>query len=154
MDFEQALVAALPTLRRLAEAYCHDADADDLTAETVLHALKAGRSYDPSKPLIAWIRAIMRNIWLNRQHSFAVSHTQRLGDWDTLGGEAADQRARCREILRTVLSHRNNIAVATLIDFAKGYSIAEIAEARNIPQGTVKRRIHDARKMLRKMINE
>ena len=32
--------------------------------------------------------------------------------------------------------------------------IAEIAEARGVPQGTVRRRIHDARKLLRRVLNE
>jgi hypothetical protein len=46
-----------------------------------------------------------------------------------------------------------SVAVDTLLEFAQGYSLAEIAERRGIPLGTVKRRIHDGRAMVHKALS-
>ena len=46
-----------------------------------------------------------------------------------------------------------SVAVDTLLEFAQGYSLADIAERRGIPLGTVKRRIHDGRAMVHKALS-
>ena len=62
--------------------------------------------------------------------------------------------ARVNEILAIIdVWKRKSVAVETLMDFASGYSIAEIATARGVPVGTVKRRIYDGRKLLAKLVN-
>ena len=142
------------SLIKIAERYYHDERAYDLAAETLLRALEARDRYDDSRPLLTWCRAIMRNLWLNTKQKLSSTQTQRLGEWDEPGGEEADQRARVNDILAVVCDLQDNsVAVATLMDFAKGYSLGEIATARGVPLGTVKRRMHDARKMLAKLVN-
>lgn len=137
-----------------ARCYYRDERAYDLAADTVLRALEARDRYDDSRPLLTWCRAIMRNLWLNTKSKLSVTNTQRLGEWDEPGGEDADQRARVNEVLAVVRDlQTHSVAVATLMDFAKGYSMVEIATAKGVPLGTVKRRIHDARKMLAKLVN-
>lgn len=154
MDFDEAIVAVYFSLIAIARRYYyHDERAHDLAADTVVKALEARDRYD-GRPLLAWCRAIMRNLWLNTQSRLCVVNTQRLGEWDEPGGEDADQRAMVNDILGIVRDlEARSVSVATLIDFAKGYSVAEIATARNVPLGTVKRRIHDARKMLAKLVH-
>ena len=96
----------------------------------------------------------MRNLWLNTKSKLSVTHTQRLGEWDEPGGEDADQRARVNDILGIVRDlEARSVSVATLVEVAKGYSLGEIAAARGVPLGTVKRRVHDARKLLAKLVN-
>ena len=155
MNFDECIVGVYFRLIETARKYYyHDERAHDLAADTVLRALEARDRYDESRPLMAWCRAIMRNLWRNNEQRLSAVLTSRLGEWEEPGGEDADQRARVNDILTAVRSQRaQSVAVETLVDFAKGYSIAEIASARGVPQGTVKRRIHDARKMLAKLVH-
>ena len=153
MDFEADITAVYFSLIAIAERYYYsDERAYDLAAEAVARALEHRDRYDGRRPLLTWCRAIMRNLWHNEEARLSAANTQRLGEWDEAGGEEADQRAKVEEILSVVRRCRS-VAVETLMDFAAGYSIAEIAEARRLPEGTVKRRIHDARKLLKKLIN-
>lgn len=132
--------------------YYHDGRAHDLAADTVVRAIEARDRYD-GRPLLAWCRAIMRNLFLNEEQKLCTSCTQRLGNWDEPGDDEADQRAIVNDILTAVGDmERKSVAVSTLMDFARGYSQQEIATARSVPIGTVKRRIHDARKMLAKSV--
>ncbi len=155
MTFDEGIVDVYFSLIKIAERYYyHDERAYDLAAEAVTRALEARDRYDCRRPLLTWCRAIMRNLWQNTEQKLSSTHTQRLGLWDEPGGEEADQRARVNEVLAIVGElQRKSVAVDTLMDFAKGYSLVEIATARGLPLGTVKRRIHDARKMLAKLVN-
>lgn len=149
MDFDRAIVEAYYALLAIARRqYYHDGRAHDLAADTVVRAIEARDRYD-GRPLLAWCRAIMRNLFLNEEQKLCTSCTQRLGNWDEPGDDEADQRAIVNDILTAVCDmERKSVAVSTLMDFARGYTQQEIATARSVPLGTVKRRIHDARKML------
>lgn len=156
MNFDTALVEAYSALILMARQYYpHDRQrAYDLAADTVERAIKARESFDVSRPLLPWCRAIMRNLYLNTENRFERMNTQPLGGWDSAGGSEPDRWVMAHEVLALVraLSHRS-VSVETLVDFAKGFSISEIASARGVPQGTVKRRIHDARAMLAKLVH-
>lgn len=142
MNFDDEIVVVYFKLIRIAELYYyHDERAHDLAAEAVCRAIEARDRYDDRRPLLTWCRAIMRNLWRNTEQRLSTTHTQRLGGWDEPGTEEADQMD----------SH--SVAIGTLVDYSKGYMIGEIANARGVPSGTVKRRIHDARKMLSKLVN-
>lgn len=135
--------------------YPHDKErAYDLAADTVARALKARDSYDVSRPLLPWCRAIMRNLWMNTEQKLENVNTQRLGDWESEGGIFADQCAIVNDVIDLINRLRlRSVCVDSLIEFAKGYSLDEIAASRGLPLGTVKRRIHDARVMLAKLVN-
>lgn len=157
MNFDKQIVEVYFALIAIAERsyYPHDYErAHDLAADTVLRALKARDSYDVSRPLLPWCRAIMRNLWMNTEQRLENVNTQRLGDWESDGGMYADQCAIVHDVTDLINRlRRRSVCVDSLIEFAKGYSLDEIASARGIPLGTVKRRIHDARQMLAKLVN-
>ena len=152
MDFDEAIVAVYFSLIAIARRYYyHDERAHDLAADTVVKALEARDRYD-GRPLLAWCRAIMRNLWLNYQQRLSTVNTQRLGEWDEPGGEEADQMTMVNDVMG-IVNECSSVSVDTLMDYARGYSIAEIASSRSVPEGTVKRRIHDARKKLARLVN-
>lgn len=155
MTFEDAIVEVYFSLIKIAERYYyHDERAYDLAAEAVARAIEARERYDCRRPLLTWCRAIMRNLWQNTEQRLSSTHTQRLGEWDEPGPDETDQRVRVNDILAIVHDmEKRSVAVATLVDFAKGYSLAEIAEMQGVPLGTVKRRVHDGRRMLARLVN-
>ena len=154
MNFDTAIVEAYYSLLAIASRYYyHDDRAHDLAADTVVRALEARDRYDETRPLLAWCRVIMRNLWTNTEHKLSVTQTQPLGDWDEPGGEEADQRVMVGDVLSAIDRCRDSVAVETLMDVAKGYTLQEVATARGVPLGTIKRRVHDARKLLAKLVN-
>lgn len=151
-DFDRDIVAVYFALMGEARRYYRDERAHDLAAEAVTRALEHRGSYD-GRPLLSWCRAIMRNLWINTASTLEPRITVPLGDWDTAGGEAADQRAIVGQLNELVTGATNrSVSVATLVEFASGRSVAEIAKASGIPSGTVKRRVHDGRAMLAKLL--
>ena len=155
MSFDDEIVVVYFKLIRIAELYYyHDERAHDLAAEAVCRAIEARDRYDDRRPLLTWCRASMRNLWRNTEQRLSTTHTQRLGEWDEPGTDEADQMARVDDILAIIHQmDSHSVAIGTLVDYSKGYMIGEIANARGVPSGTVKRRIHDARKMLSKLVN-
>lgn len=154
MDFDREIVAVYDKLLQSASLYCRDDGAHDLAAEAVTRALEHRECYDPSRPLLSWCRAIMRNLWINGYRKLENVNTVRMGDEDCEGGASPDAVAEANEVLSAVQRMCTaSVAVETLMEFAQGYSLAEIADRRGIPLGTVKRRIHDARAMLHKSLS-
>lgn len=154
MNFDKAIVEVYYSLLAIASRYYyHDDRAHDLAADTVVRALEARDRYDESRPLLAWCRVIMRNLWANTEQKLSVTHTQPLGDWDEPGGEEADQRVMVGDVLSAIDRCRDSVAVETLMDVAKGYTLQEVATSRDVPLGTVKRRVHDGRRMLAKFVH-
>lgn len=152
MNFDKQIVDVYFALIKMAKYYYRDERAYDLAADTVVRAIEARERYD-GRPLLAWCRAIMRNLWANTQQKLSTTHTQRLGDWDEPGGDEADQRVMVDDVLSVIERCRDSVAVQTLMDVAKGYTLQEVATARDVPLGTVKRRVHDGRKMLAKFLH-
>ena len=154
MDFDREIVAVYDKLLQAASFYCRDDGAHDLAAEAVTRALEHRECYDPSRPLLSWCRAIMRNLWINAGCRLENVNTVRMDDEDCEGGAQPDVVTENDELLKIIRSMCSaSVAVDTLLEFAQGYSLAEIAERRGIPLGTVKRRIHDARAMLHKALS-
>lgn len=152
MDFDRDIVDVYFSLIGMAERmYYHDERAFDLASETVRRVLEARDRYD-GRPLMAWCRVAMRNEYIN-QVRMAASRRTSLGVPDAPGGPMADQRARVHEMLSAVRTcRRKSVCVDSLILYAEGFSYAEISKRERVPVGTVKRRIHEARTMLRRCV--
>ena len=154
MDFDREIVAVYDKLLQSASHYCHEECAHDLAAEAVTRALEHRECYDSSRPLLSWCRAIMRHLWINGCRKLENLNTVRMDDEDCEGGAPPDVVTENNEVLKIIRSMCGaSVAVETLLEFAQGYSLAEIAERRGIPLGTVKRRIHDGRAMLHKALS-
>jgi hypothetical protein len=91
---------------------------------------------------------------MNTEQKLENVNTQHLGDWECDSGVRTDQCAIVHDVIDLINRlRRRSVSVDSLVEFAKGYSLDEIATARGLPLGTVKRRIHDGRKMLAKLVN-
>lgn len=152
VDFDRDIVPVYFALMNEARRYYRDERAQDLASEAVTRAIEHRDAYD-GRPMLPWCRAIMRNLWVNDTGTLQSRNTVPLGEWDVAGGEAADQRTivgQLNELVTGAVS--SSVSVATLMEFASGRSVAEIAEASGIPVGTVKRRVHDGRLKLAKVL--
>jgi RNA polymerase sigma-70 factor, ECF subfamily len=148
--YERAVYAT--ALRRLG----NHAEAQELCQEVFIQALeKIGQLRDP-RCFGGWLRSIASRMGINR----AVRHTPLLStDNETLEASRTDgltplgaMLARERETqLKHGLRRLPPLDRQTLVAFYfDGHSLVEMSEEFNSPVGTIKRRLHVARKRLAK----
>ncbi len=147
-----------PELYRIAWSWCHDNDlAEDLVQDTFLRALEKSAQLKDLDKLRPWLLRIMVN--RHTDHFRRQRETVELDDCEPALRSAAPCPAEAAERHATVVMVHRAIAmlgddqrkVLTLVDIG-GFSYAEVAEALEIPIGTVMSRLSRARKQLRSQL--
>jgi RNA polymerase sigma-70 factor (ECF subfamily) len=133
----------------------------DLTQETMTKAFYNHDKFREGTNMKAWLYTIMKNIFINnyrrQQHNLVTtddtenqyyinSHSQRTGN---LG----DRNFILRDIQRAISSLSKNLRIPFEMAF-EGYKYEEIARHMRVPLGTVKIRIHNARKKLKNRLRD
>ncbi len=134
-------------------------DANDLLQETMMKAFKNRDKFADGTNLKAWMYTIMKNTFITnyqrmvRRNTF-IDTTENLhyinSTESTIQNGAYESFA-----LRDIYSAVDNLPDAYKVPFTmhfRGFKYHEIAEKLNIPIGTVKNRIHIARKDLKDVL--
>jgi RNA polymerase sigma-70 factor (ECF subfamily) len=130
--------------------------AKDLTQETLFRALANKEKYNPGTNIKAWLYTIMRNIFINdyrkksRQNTvfdntpndFLLDHNQ------SSVSNMAESNLSLKEAKQAVES-LPEIFKQPFVLYVEGYKYNEISAYLDEPLGTVKSRIHFARKLLK-----
>ena len=131
----------------------HEA-AKDLCQETLCKAFTYREKYEPGTNIKAWLFTIMRNIFINDYRRSgrkkAVLDTVKISM--SPYALSAEMSARLKEI-NTAIYHLPAIFKKACLLYLHGYKYHEIALALNEPLGTIKSRIHFAKKLLQKQID-
>lgn len=159
MDFRAQLAGELPPLRRFARALCGDpALADDLVQDCVERAIIKSHLYDPSRPLRAWLYAVLRNLYISGQRRDGRSSVVKNVD-DLADGEAAVPPMQEEQLAvgsvsaalaRLAPQHREVIVLVALEEM----SYRDVAEILGVPVGTVMSRLSRAREHLRQVLED
>lgn len=156
LDFNLMVARHDEFLRPYAQSLTADPDAaKDLTQETMLLALLNRDKYRLGTNLKGWLYTIMRNTFINqyrRQRRMTrVGDPALLDHANALQGRFAENdgygRLRYREIRAALESLPRTLRLPFELHYT-GYQYAEIAVLLHEPLGTVKSRIHYARKSL------
>ncbi len=155
-DFNNMVVRHSDFLKPYAISLTHDQDdAKDLFQETMLKALLNKEKYQFGTNLKAWLYTIMRNIFINhyRRNKKFSKITNEIPT-DIIALQPAKQafnygwnNMRMNEIKKAI----DNLPQIFRLSFELyyiGYKYQEIATLLQEPLGTIKSRIHFARKML------
>lgn len=160
-EFNDLLLSNADPLKPFAVSLTHDQEiAKDLFQETLYKALANRDKYSTGTNIKAWLFTIMRNIFINdyrrkikQRMIFDNSANEQLFNSAKLvvsnGGENAMQ---LKEINNAIYQIPQIFKVPFLLYF-EGYHYHEISESLNEPLGTIKSRIHFARKLLKEKIN-
>ena len=158
--FQKNLLEELPYLRRFARALAGDAAlADDLVQDCVERALKKHHLYDASRPLRAWLYAILRNIHISqwrRQSQFGLmTGIDDLDDSATPSVPALQEQNMSVALITTALDHlpaqqREILVMISLEEL----SYKEASEIIGVPIGTVMSRLSRARQTMQKLLEE
>jgi RNA polymerase sigma factor (sigma-70 family) len=160
VEFNQLLVHHSDFLKPFAVTLTRDQEsAKDLFQETLYRALANKEKYGQGTNLKAWLFTIMRNIFINNYRRNARHTIVYEGATTDFTGEKlsrslsefADGGLMLKEI-NQALYHLPAIFRNPFILYFQGYKYHEIAEMLSEPLGTVKSRIHFARKLLKQKI--
>jgi len=137
----------------------NSAEAEDLGQEVFLHLYTVLRRYDPSRPFSPWMRRVMTNVILNRLRSRPVrpASLDAAADAGCLPADprspdpaGAAESAEAAEVVRSRLALLPaGWRAVVALRYTEGLSIAEVAEALELPENTVKTRLFRAREALR-----
>lgn len=131
-------------------------EADDLIQETMLKAISNREKFEDGTNLKAWLYTIMKNTFITEYHKQIRknTHIDRTENQFFLNStyNATDNRSSGKfimdDIRRAIKTVKAEYSEPFMMYF-KGWKYHEIAEKLMIPIGTVKNRIHIARKMLK-----
>jgi RNA polymerase sigma-70 factor (ECF subfamily) len=130
--------------------------AQDLYQETLYKAFAHKDKYQPGTNIKAWLCTIMRNIFINEyrrnERKRVVLDAVQYGEKSSSYKISAESKVRLKEI-NTAIYNLPAIFKNACVLYLQGYKYNEIAVALNEPLGTIKSRIHFARKLLQKQID-
>jgi RNA polymerase sigma-70 factor (ECF subfamily) len=159
-EFNQLLLNNAGSLKPFAVTLTHDQEvAKDLFQETLYRALANKNKYNTGTNVKAWLFTIMRNIFINdyrrrvrQKIIFDNSMNDSLIDsGKTVVDNRAEESLHLKEINQAIY-HLPQIFKIPFLLYFEGYRYHEIAYSLNEPLGTVKSRIHFARKLLKEQI--
>ena len=143
-------------VHRFATRMTGDVDlADDLVQATFLTAYRAAASYRGGSAVRTWLCGICANVLrtqargeLRRRtaHEHAVEHR---GDAAISGTAAAEHRELVARLPAAIAALRHELRAAFVLVDLEGARGADAAAALGIPEGTLWRRLHEARAALR-----
>lgn len=156
-EFNVQIVQHQSVLKRYAYYFTNcTEDANDLVQETTLKAMLCHEQYRSGTNLKGWLYTMMRNIFINQyrkharvgmvgEHESDLSNSVGL-QWSCENG--GDDRCLKKDIVNALsdlqFDYRHPFHL-----FYWGFKYHEIAEQLQIPIGTVKTRIHMARKQMK-----
>jgi RNA polymerase sigma factor (sigma-70 family) len=160
-EFDKVLLQNADFLKPFAINLTRDSEAaNDLYQETMYKALANHEKYNTGTNIKAWLFTIMRNIFINDYRRKAKQRTI----FDTTPNDflidsrqpavsnAAESGLRMKEIEAAIHQLPDIFKVPFQLYF-DGYKYQEIADVLGEPLGTVKSRIHFARKLLKERLS-
>jgi RNA polymerase sigma factor (sigma-70 family) len=160
LEFNNLLINNADFLKPFANNLTKDSEtAKDLFQETLYKALANQEKYNVGTNIKAWLFTIMRNIFINDYRRKAKQQTIfdstpndfLLNSNQSAVFNQAEAGLRIKEIYQAIHLLPEIFKTPFLLYF-DGYKYHEIAEALNEPLGTIKSRIHFARKLLKEQI--
>ncbi|WP_164110779.1 MULTISPECIES: RNA polymerase sigma factor [Sphingobacterium] len=160
MEFNNLVIQHSISLKSYARNFTKDQeDANDLVQDTVVKAITYFKNFRDGTNLKGWLYTIMKNTFINNYRRLTKTNTFITQEEDispsNLLVSAHLNTGENKFIMEDI-----NKALATLSDeyytpftmYFEGYKYNEIAEYLQIPIGTVKTRIHVARKVMKKSL--
>lgn len=136
-------------------------DAQDLMQETSLKVLDNREKFADNRNFKGWVLTVMRNIFINNYHRVVRTQTVVDNNIDLYNLDVAndsmfdtpDGSCQLKEITEAI-DGLNDELKAPFSMYVSGYHYHEIADALDIPLGTVKSRIFFARQELKTKLKD
>jgi RNA polymerase sigma factor (sigma-70 family) len=162
IQFNKQINPHLSALNESAYNFTKDTDrANDLLQDTLLRAISFYHRFEDGTNLRGWLFTIMRNTFINSFHRenvkmALVGKTENISPGELVysaknnGGEHRFLRTEIKKALSSLPSYLR----LSFTLYVEGYRYHEIAGQLDCPIGTIKTRIHKARKILKTRLAE
>lgn len=144
-------------LLRVAARYLgNPTQAADATQEALVSVLRALPTYKANGKFTAYLFQILLNhcrMVRRSQHTSERAHTKLALEME-LDANQVLEREHQRDVERALLSLSDKLRSVIVLRFAADLNYDEIGETLNIPTGTVKRRVFEAKAKLRETMGE
>lgn len=162
-DFEREAVPHMDALYNFALKMTGDSDeADDLVQETYLKAFRFFDKFEKGTNCKAWLFRIMKNTYINKYRKESkepdkVDYEEVENFYENVKPSSTDSAHLEKDIYDNLLDDELSEAINSLPEDFKtvvilcdieGFTYEEIADFIDIPIGTIRSRLHRARKML------
>ncbi len=160
IEFNTLVVHQANSLRSYAFQFTRDSDdANDLVQDTILKAITCYNKFNEGTNLKGWLYTIMKNTFINNYRRFVklnsfVSQADEISS-SNLVFSSVSNHAEAGFIMNDIKRALSGLPTEYYLPFTMyfdGYKYHEISDHLNIPIGTVKTRIHVARKLLKKSL--
>lgn len=163
-DFQLQLLATEPKMLAFALKLTQNIDdAKDLVQETVYRSFKNRKRFEAGSNFRAWTMTIMKNIFINDYRKRTRRRAKMVHDYSdnqyfmnsgerTIENQGVSQ-INVEEITEIIKRLPEDLKIPFVMHY-RGYRYEEIAQQVDIPLGTIKSRIHFARKQLKTWIKE
>ena len=160
-EFNTAVAGHQQTLKPIAMKLTRNTEqANDLIQDTLLKAIANQNKFRDGTNLKAWLYTIMKNTFITNYHRVAkrktfIDSTENLhfiNSSSQVDQNKASSTLAMKEIKQAISTLSYDYKTPFLMHF-KGYKYFEIADILEIPIGTVKNRIHIARKNLKEQLH-
>lgn len=145
----------IPTLKGFAVSMVKNTDrAEDLLQQTALRALKCEDRFQEGTNLKAWLYTMMKNIFINEYRRNQKVKMRELTYREGPAFQAQNEGKSSVEV-DMIMKEVNALCEEFRVPFMmyyQGFKYHEIADHLTLPIGTVKSRIHFARKELKKKL--
>jgi RNA polymerase sigma factor (sigma-70 family) len=161
LEFNNLLISNADFLKPFAVNLTKDTEsAKDLFQETLYKALANQEKYNVGTNIKAWLFTIMRNIFINDYRRKTKQQTifdntpndYLINQKQVTISNTAETDLRIKEIYRAIYQLPEIFKTPFMLYF-EGYKYHEIADELHEPLGTIKSRIHFARKLLKEQIS-
>ncbi|NGM66727.1 RNA polymerase sigma factor [Sphingobacterium sp. SGR-19] len=161
IEFNTLVIRQSESLKAYARNFTRDQDdANDLVQDTLLKAVTYFKNFKEGTNLKGWLYTIMKNTFINnyrrvvKTNSFITKEEEITSA--NLVVSATKNRGENKFVMEDINHALSNLSEDYYVPFTmyfEGYKYHEISDYLNIPIGTVKTRIHVARKVMKKTLN-
>ncbi|HNP48416.1 MAG TPA: RNA polymerase sigma factor [Bacteroidia bacterium] len=158
--FKELVSEESKPLRAFALKLTHDQEeANDLLQDTMLKAFVNEEKFSEGTNLKGWLYTIMKNIFINKYRRAMKSaifnddtdNQYYINSGSNISRNEGDSNLVMKDVSSAISDLSENLRTPFLLSYT-GYKYEEIAHRLQIPLGTVKVRIHNARKELMKKL--
>jgi RNA polymerase sigma-70 factor (ECF subfamily) len=160
IEFNTMVMRQASSLKMYALHFTHDADdANDLVQDTLLKAITYYNKFKEGTNLKGWLYTIMKNTFINNYRRFVkissfVTKSDEISSANLVFSSTKNQ-GESKFVMDDIKLALAKLPGEYYIPFSmyfEGFKYHEIADHLTIPIGTVKTRIHVARKLLKKSL--
>lgn len=160
LEFNNHIIQHSDSLRLYARNFTNEQDdANDLVQDTLLKAVTYFKNFREGTNLKGWLYTIMKNTFINNYRRITKSNSFLTKEEEissaNLFVSATHNRGENKFMMEDINASLASLSEDYYIPFImyfEGYKYHEISERLEIPIGTVKTRIHMARKVMKKSL--